>query len=378
MDQALLPTFAPLADYEQLAAVLLDRLQADDPVANGLFRQLHPQFRRMDVPWLPRATTAADVPPGIGLDDARLAVARAHAFLDWAALSAWVADVTEPGSATARFEGAVDAVIDGDLPGLEALLASDPDLPRARSTRGCCFDPPVHRATLLHYVAANGVEDHRQRTPPNAVAILTALLRAGAEPDAEADLYGSRWTTVSLLVSSSHPAEAGLQVPLLEALAAFGAALDGSLHPPLRTALTFGMTDAAEALVRLGAEVRDLPTAAGLGRLDLAQVLLPDADPAARHLALALAAQLGRVDVVRLLLDAGEDPNRYNPPGAHPHATPLHHAALHGHEAVVRLLVDRGAALDLRDRIYDSDPAGWARHAGQVAIADALRARAGG
>ena len=31
--------------------------------------------------------------------------------------------------------------------------------------------PPVHRATLLHYVGANGVEAYRQKTPPNATEI---------------------------------------------------------------------------------------------------------------------------------------------------------------------------------------------------------------
>ena len=373
METALLPTFAPWSDYEHRAALLLERLRSGDPVASGWFRELHPRFRRADVPWLPRATTDADVPPDVGLDDALLVVARAHAFLDASSLSAWVAAVSEAGSATARFERAVDHRVDGDLAVLGSLLASDPELVHARSGRVCCFDPPVHRAMLLHYVAANGVENHRQRTPPNAVDVATALLRAGADPDAEADLYGGRWTPASLLVSSGPPAEAGLQVPLLEVLAAFGATLEGSEHPPLLTALTFGMSEAAEALVRLGVGIHDLPTAAGLGRLDRARALLPTADPAARHLALALAAQLGQADAVRLLLDAGEDPDRYDPAGAHAHATPLHQAALHGHETVVRLLVERGAALDLRDRIWDATPEGWARHGGHLAIADRLR-----
>ena len=62
-----------------------------------------------------------------------------------------------------------------------------------------------------------------------------------------------------------------------------------------------------------------------------------------RHRALALAAQLGHVEIVRLLLDAGEDPDRYNPADSHAHTTPLHQAALAGHDAVVRLLVERGA-----------------------------------
>jgi ankyrin repeat protein len=306
-----------------------------------------------------------------------MAVARGHTFLDWPSLVAWVGAVNAPDSDVARFERAVEAVVDGDLEGLGALLAAHPELTTARSTRRCCFDPPEHRATLLHYVAANGVEDQRQRTPPNAVAVANALLRAGADPDAEADLYGSRWRTLALLVSSSHPAEAGVQVPLIEALVAAGASLDGGEHPPLRVALVFGFPDAAEALARLGADASDLPSAAGLGRVAEVRSTLRTADAEARHLALALAAQLGRDEVVGLLLDAGEDPDRYNPEAAHPHATPLHHAAAGGHAAVVRRLVEHGAALDLRDRIHDSTPEGWAEHGGHGAIAAWLRARRG-
>ena len=69
-------------------------------------------------------------------------------------------------------------------------------------------------------------------------------------------------------------------------------------------------------------------------------------------------------EIIRLLLDAGEDPNRYNPDSNHPHATPLHQAVLGGHEAVVRLLVERGARLDIRDTIWHGTPLGWAVHGG--------------
>jgi len=67
--------------------------------------------------------------------------------------------------------------------------------------------------------------------------------------------------------------------------------------------------------------------------------LLVGASGEDRHLALSVAADLGYVETVRLLLDAGENPNRYNPVGGHSHATPLHQAAGRGHEEVVQLLV---------------------------------------
>jgi ankyrin repeat protein len=340
MQDRLLPTFTPLVGYEALAHELVSLGTVD-------------------------------------LADAQLAVARAHCFLDWDALAQHARDVNIPGSPIARFERAVEAVITGDIETLDQLLRDDVELVRMRSTRINCFDPPLHRATLLHYVAANGVENHRQRTPANAVEVAEKLLGSGAEVDAIADFYGGPYTTMCLLVSSSGPAEAGVQVPLVELLVAHGAKADGDHAQlgtsPLRAALVFGFVDAAETLVRLGAPVHTLVLAAGLGRLDDARVLLATADAESRHAALALAAQLGRVELVRLLLDAGEDPDRYNPPGFHPHATPLHHAASGGHEAVAALLVARGARRDLQDRIWNSDPAGWAEHAGHDALAALLR-----
>jgi hypothetical protein len=74
------------------------------------------------------------------------------------------------------------------------------------------------------------------------------LLQAGAEPDVPADMYGVECTTMTLLVSSSHPADAGLQVPLIELLLSFGAAIEGRgtrrWGGPLFTALAVGMSDA--------------------------------------------------------------------------------------------------------------------------------------
>lgn len=168
-----------------------------------------------------------------------------------------------------------------------------------------------------------------------------------------------------------------MQVALIETLLDFGAAVEasgsGKWVSPLMTALVFGYPSAAEALVRRGARVDNIAAAAGLGRLADATQMLATADAEARHRALALAAQLGRLEIVRLFLDAGEDPNRYNPDGFHSHATPLHHAAGGGHDAVVRLLVERGARLDIKDTIYQSTPLGWARYAGQTEIEKYLR-----
>jgi hypothetical protein len=368
----------PLEHYDAQARELLAGHRSGEPAAARIFHENHPRFLDPVVRWLPRQIPDSEILGAeLGIEDARLAVARGYSFRDWPALVEHVAAVSAEGPVR-EFELASEAVIDGDLETLEAMLRANPDLVRSRSSRITCNDPPVHRATLLHYLAANGVEGYRQRTPPNAVAMATRLLEAGAEVDALAGMYGGEYPTMSMLVSSDHPARAGVQVPLVHALLDFGAAIEGcgspQWHAPLLTALIFGMRDAAQALVDRGARLDDLAVVAGLGRVADVQRLLPSATPAQRHAALALAAQLGQAEVVRVLLDAGEDPNRHNPDGFHSHATPLHHAAVAGHDRVVRLLVERGARTDLEDSLWHGTPLGWARYGGQTAVAEYLSA----
>src|SRR5207245_8041483 len=287
------------------------------------------------IPWLPKILPDSEIrSAAFELADAQLTIARWYDFQSWPALAEYVEAVNRDGSPVFQFESAVEAVITGAASTLQSLLLGNPELVRARSTRVNHFDPPVHRATLLHYVAANGVEGYRQKTPKNAVEIAKILLKAGAEVDALADMYGGHYTTMSMLVSSCHPAKAGVQVALVDTLLDFGAAIEGrgsaKWGSPLMTALAFGYLSAAEALVKRGAQVDSIAAAAGLGRLADAAQLLATADPVSRHRALALAAQHGQVEIVRLLLDAGEDPSRYNPEGNHSHSTPLHQAVLAG------------------------------------------------
>lgn len=374
---------ASLEEHQQQAEDLLEAWTAGDVGAIQAVRQKHPRFLDDKIPWLPKRPSDSEVRSApFDLADARLAVARWYDFDSWPRLAEFVDAVTREDSPVAAFESAVEAVIGGDAATLATLLREKPELVQACSTRVTHFDPPVHRATLLHYIAANGVEGYRQKTPKNAVEIARMLLQAGAEVDALADLYGGHHTTMSMLVSSGHPAAAGVQVALVDTLLDFGAAVDGrgsgEWTSPLMTALAFGYQGAAEALVRRGARMDTFAAAAGLGRLAEAQQLLATAGSVERHRVLALAAQLGHVEIVRLLLDANEDPNRYNPKGNHGHSTPLHQAAGAGHDAVVRLLVERGARLDIKDTIYQGTPLGWAIYGGRKDIADYLRAQGAG
>lgn len=317
--------------------------------------------------WLPfDAPLSAYQQLGESLHD----VARRYDFLDASALIQYVAQASEPASPVHQFEAAVESVINGDIESLTRQLQRHPILTVARSSRITHFDPPVHGATLLHYLAANGVEGYRQKSPPNAVSVSCLLLESGADPNALAHCYGTPCTTMSLLVSSTPPALAGTQIGLIDTLIDHGAIVD---EQTLLTALSFSFQPAAEALVRRGVKVENIATAAGLGLVPETAHLLPVADTPSLHRALALAAQLGHAATTQLLLHAGVDPNRFNPPGTHPHSTPLHQAALAGHEAVVRLLVKHGASLDIEDTIFHATPLGWAEHGGQSAIAHFLR-----
>ncbi len=377
-----LPIDAPLAAYDAQARELLDAHSQGDTTAIQILHHSLPRFLDPVVTWKPLPIPDEEIrAAALTIADAQLATARAYSFRDWRALSALAQEIASPVSAVRRFELAAEAVIQGDATTLSAMLVADLSLARARSTRETCHDPSVHRATLLHYLGANGIEGYRQRSPGNAVEIARLLLAAGAEVDALAGMYGGACTTLSMLISSSPPADAGVQVPLVNTLLDHGASIEGkgagSWVSPIRTALIFGFRDAADAVAARVSSIDDLAIAAGLGRTADCRRLLDVATPVQRHEALALSAMNHRLDVVAFLLDAGEDPNRFNPDGMHSHATPLHGAAFDGDLALVQLLVSHGARSDIRDSLWNGTAVGWAEHGGQPRVVDWFSAHNG-
>lgn len=153
----------------------------------------------------------------------------------------------------AAFEAAVEAIIAGDLTTLSELLAANPELVKARSAKN-------HRATLLHYVSANGVEDERQRTPANAVDIARALLDAGSDINATFLDGKSGTTPLVSLVTSVHPHSAGVAADLVKTFLSSGAKVEGlnGDGEPLRLAIEFGYAESAEALIEAGASIERL------------------------------------------------------------------------------------------------------------------------
>jgi len=274
------------------------------------------------------------------------------------------------------FARAVRAIIGGDVAALRTELAATPDLSHARSGA-------PHRATLLHYVAANGIEDALQCPVPEADEIARVLIAAGAEVDAACDAYEGRCpTTLALVVSSDHPARAGVSARLVHVLCGAGAAVDGidDDRLPLSTALLFGRVECVDALIACGARTDNLVFAAASGRLDWVHRWL-DGDPSLAvapcptfpleedrgviaEQALVFASLCGRLEIVRLLLDHGINIDA-TPPGSHWTATALHAAAGQGQRAVVELLVERGADQSIKDVRYQSTPLGWATYLGR-------------
>jgi ankyrin repeat protein len=328
MDATELPARPNLEQYRKQAKELLKACKSGDSAAIQRIKRLHP-----------RSNTYT-------LADAQLTIAREHAFESWPKFAKHIEALTQESSPVSQFESAVDAIVTGDAVTLRRLLDESPELIRERSTR-------MHRATLLHYVAANGFEDYRQKSPKNAVEILEILLSAGAEVDAVADTYGKS-TTLSLVASSVHPKQAGVQIALLETLLDAGAGIDGILGEasPVLSALRNGRAEAAEFLSQHGARL-DLEAAAGVGRLDVVETFF-EADGAPKAPATKTqmesgflwACEYGRNGVVDFLLQRGIDPHAQG----HTGQTGLHWAVVGGQLATIKLLLERGAPLEAENR----------------------------
>jgi len=141
---------------------------------------------------------------------AQQTIASEHGYEDWTA-------VQQQGDVEfdLQFESCIDTMLAGDLNTLTNTLSKTPELARQQSQYG-------HRATLLHYLGANGVESYRQVTPFNAVHLAECLIEAGADVNATANIYGGS-KPLGLLTTSAHPANAGVTEAVAAVLEKAGA-----------------------------------------------------------------------------------------------------------------------------------------------------------
>jgi hypothetical protein len=280
---------------------------------------------------------------------AQLVVARAYGFSSWPIFRAHVKALQVRDSQTARFERAADAIIAGDISKLRRLIRETPGLAKMRSKR-------EHQAMLLHYVAANGVENYRQKTPQNIVEVAKLLLDADAPVDATAEMYGGGATTLGLAATSAHPERAGVQTQLLQVLLDYGAKIDqpkagGNKSSAVAGCLANGCGEAAVFLAQRGARLT-LATAAGVGMLDRVRAYFPEEgstkrSPSKKEMTASFlnACGYGRKEVVAFLLDRGVDVSTQDKDGQ----TGLHWAVIGGHPEIVRVLLAKNAPLEVQN-----------------------------
>ncbi len=217
------------------------------------------------------------------------------------------------------------AIRSGNVDGLNHLLGGNPNLATAR----------IGPRSLLHVVA--DWPGHF----PNGAAMVTALIAAGADPNARHTGRGAPETPLHWAASSD-------DVVVLDALIDGGAdieAPDGSIGggTPLDDAVGYGQWRVARRLVERGARVHRLWHAAALGMLSLVeQQLAAFAKPTPEDINVAFwqACHGGQRQAAEYLLERGADWN-WLPPWAK--GRPLDIAERSGNQDLVAWLRAKGA-----------------------------------
>jgi ankyrin repeat protein len=389
---------------------LLRTRQSAVPAALEQIREWHPRFTGSSDEEIRQAPfTEAD---------AQLVYAMEHGFDSWDDLvqrvdllaSASNAEATEP------FLAAFRALQSADVVSLKSLLRNHPPLARERGTNG---------NTLLNLAGSVAAKS----APDTGLALVETLLTAGADVN---DPNDRGWAPL-------HQAAYSNQSAIAAALIRSGAELDAEAYgaggTPLIVALFWGHREVADLLGRHSVAPGNLRSAAGLGYEDLLEQCFrgertltpeawaargfyrphsgfpdwqPSADPQeVLDEALVWASKSGRTEVLPRLLRAGAhldaDPYRGTPLiwaavcnrmetaewlinqgaaidqkatfGGLTHGqgvTALHMASQYGHLAMVRLLIQRGADPKIKDDLYHADAEGAANYFGQVPVRDYL------
>lgn len=247
-----------------------------------------------------------------------------------------------------RFREAVRAIHAGNVAALGRLLDRHPELLRERAIEPECYPRDYFRDPKLFWFVA-GNPTLVRKMPANIVDIARVMISRGVE---QADLD----CTLELIMSSGKVRGQGPQAALMALLMDAGAA---ATPQAIRVTLAHHEVEPILALLDRGMPMT-APIAAALGRVDALRSLLVGTSPDDRQEALGLAVINRQLEAARVCLDAGADPNQLLP--VHRHAMPLHTATLNGDVEMLKLLVARGARLDVRDKLWNGTPLGWAVH----------------
>ncbi|MEM9836897.1 MAG: hypothetical protein AAF828_10365 [Bacteroidota bacterium] len=187
--------FAPLL-VQEAGSVQEHLSQLAELLWQGL-RSLHPAAVNLAANWFPDTIGASKETISSRewrLADAQLIIAREHGYIDFTDITGYYDPI---------FERFINLLLAGEFAPVKSLLKEYPHIVHTRSSYG-------HRATALHYLAANGVETRRQQVPLQLVELIKLLLQHGADPKATMYVYHQDCTPLDLLVTSAHPYAAGL------------------------------------------------------------------------------------------------------------------------------------------------------------------------
>jgi len=255
------------------------------------------------------------------------------------------------------FLQAVEAIDAGNIPVLTQLLSETPSLVTKRSSVPAegYFKNPY----LLWFVADNPIRV--ERLPSNIVEV-TKLIIGFIEKQSPVTLLKQLNYALGLVATGKVPKDCGVQIALIDLLLEKGASTGNIVG-----VLAHGNPGAAKHLIGKGAPLT-LTVAICLGMKDEVNDLFLASDKVEKELALVAASFFGKADYVEYLIQHGVNVNRYprSSSGFHSHASALHQAVYSGSLACVKILVDAGADLSAKDKIYDGTPLGWAQymHAG--------------
>jgi ankyrin repeat protein len=188
----------------------------------------------------------------------------------------------------------VETIHAGDLTSLARILEAQPGLASARiaGRRPDSSRTPLHVATDWpgHF--------------PNGVAVVRALLAAGADVNARTTGRADTETPLHWAASSD-------DLEVAEALIAAGADLEaagGSIGTPLDNAVGYGCWQVARLLVERGARVEKLWHASALGLMSAVERLTPGSTPEEINAAFWQACHGAQPRAAAYLLAHGADP----------------------------------------------------------------------